>query len=135
MSMQAGKQEEDKIESRPMFVVTAVIVAIMVLTYVAVLKYAKQMSAGHTPRGELLTAPKVTTATNGEPMPNSQVPQFGMLHQTLINVVSDAKDLQAVTDQRAHSAGWNDEKKSSAHLPIDVAMERVIQERAKPAGK
>ena len=135
MSMQAGKQEEDKIESRPMFVVTAVVIAIMILTYIGVVKYVVQQTAGHTPSAQSLAAIKVQTASNGEPIQNSQIPQFGMLHQTLLNVVSDAKDLDAVTNQRAHSQGWNDEKKTSAHLPVDVAMERIIQQRAQPAGK
>ena len=68
--------------------------------------------------------------TNGEPAENSPIPQFGMLHQTLFETVSDAKELNALSSARLNSYGWVDEQKTVAHIPIERAMALVVKQRA-----
>ncbi|MBS2029935.1 MAG: hypothetical protein JST54_18685 [Deltaproteobacteria bacterium] len=131
-SLWAGKQEEDKLQVGPAFVVLAITVAIMIFTYEGVRHYTNGITAHH-PRVAEAETRHVSIQTNGEPAENSPVPQFGMLHQTLFETVSDAKDLNALSNARLNSYGWVDEQKTVAHIPIARAMEIVVKQRAAQA--
>jgi hypothetical protein len=127
----AGKQEKDQITTGPVFVIAAIIVSIMILTYIAVRHYTdsavvSNKTALKTP---VLHEASIKMNTNGEPLVNVQIPQFGMLHQTLFDTVSDAKDLKAFCEDRLESYGWVEQGKV-AHIPIERAMELTIQQRA-----
>lgn len=129
MSMQAGKQEEDRIESGPIFVIAAVVVAIMILTFIGVKNYA----VGHEAKLVTETASvKVPMMPNGEPLQESHVPQFGMLHQTLFDAVSDARDLRTISEQKLSSYKWIENGKT-AQIPIERAMQILEQQRAAQA--
>lgn len=135
-AMQAGKQEDDKIQSGPAFVSVAILAATMVLTFVAVRHYAGRQERPVSSEVQA-RVPHVSIASNGEPLETkvSPIPQYGMLHQTLFETVSDAQDVKAVVEKHLHSYGWVDPNKTVAHIPVDRAMELVVQQRQQGGGK
>jgi hypothetical protein len=128
-SLWAGKQEEDKLQTGPVYVITAIVVAIMICTYEGVHHYIARTAELAPTHVTMTESRRIPISTNGEPLPNSQIPQFGMLHQTLFGMVSDAKDLKAATTEHLNSYGWTDEKKTTAHIPIERAMQLVEQQK------
>src|SRR4051812_40609638 len=129
-SLFAGKQEEDKLQVAPAFVVLGITIAVIICTYEAVRHYTGAATSGAPPRVAMSESRMLPINTNGEPSEAATIPQFGMLHQTLFDAVSDAKDLKAVTQQKLHGYGWVDEQKTVAHIPIERAMQIVAQQRA-----
>ena len=129
-AMQAGKQEDDKIQSGPVFVTAAVLAATMILTYVAVSHYAFRKERP-VPAEVQARVPHVSMASNGEALLTkvSPIPQYGMLHQTLFESVSDAHDLKVEVEKHLNSYGWVDANKTTAYIPVDRAMELLVQQR------
>jgi hypothetical protein len=135
-AMQAGKQEDDKIQTGPVFVTALVLVSTMVLTYLAVSHYAFRQERA-VPAEVQARVPHLSMASNGEPLETkvSPIPQYGMLHQTLFESVSDAHDLKVEVEQHLQSYGWLDASKSTAHIPVERAMELLVQQRQQGGGK
>jgi len=135
-AMQAGKQEADRIQSGPVFVTAVVLVSTMVIAYVTVKHYAFRQERV-VPAEVQARVPHVSIASNGEPLMTkvSPIPQYGMLHQTLFESVSDAHDLKVTVEKHLHSYGWEDAAKTTAHIPVDRAMELLVQQRAQGGGQ
>jgi hypothetical protein len=115
MSLRAGVQEEDKIPVGTLAMSGLIIAVIMVITYLVVLDYSKNDSVARREHD-----------VTEQPKPG-EAPQFGMLHQTLFNTVSDARELAKVQRAQLDSYGWVDKNAGVAHIPIENAKKMVAE--------
>ncbi|TAX22895.1 hypothetical protein ELI02_28805 (plasmid) [Rhizobium leguminosarum] len=73
----------------------------------------------------------VATAVLAWAKPASQVPQQGELRLGVrleVDPQADNHRIESEAVERLAQAGWNDEARSSAHIPIDEAMKLLAQQ-------
>jgi hypothetical protein len=115
MSLIAGRQEQDSINVPQAVVGIVGAIIMLVATYFGIIRVAV---SDYNP-GEANTV--------GVQFKPGTAPQFGMLHQTLFESVSDAKQLKRTVKLEMASYGWVDKEKGTAHIPIQRAMQLVSE--------
>jgi hypothetical protein len=118
MSLRAGRQEQDTINVPQAVVAFISAISMVVLTIIGV--YATTHNVNWTEAE--------TSRVKAEP---TTPPKFGMLHQTLFEVESDAADVKKEQFGQLNSFGWVDEAKGVAHIPIELAKKRLLEGKGK----
>ena len=119
MSLRAGRQEADTINVPQAVVGFVSAITLIIGTFFGVLYYTKNDSTAR---------PGVDLQT---PLKPGEAPQFGMLHQTMFETVSDARELKKVQAEQLESYGWVDQGKGIAHIPIEKAKQLIVEGKAK----
>lgn len=121
--MQAGKQEQDDIDTRPMFFAAALATIIMFASYFLVVWLTQMFRPANAAN---IPAPSATPADQ-----YAHIPEFGMLQRRMYGGVQagDAYPIKQAAKGQLDSYGWTDKSKGMVHVPIERAMEMVVAQR------